>query len=62
MEKVASLKHELEAINLWDCLYAQDSDPSRIDEDACFARFFRRSQIAVELERLTGDSFGVETD
>ena len=50
--KVEILKAELEAINLWDRLYAEDPEPSAILKDACVARFFRRAQIAVELMHL----------
>jgi hypothetical protein len=54
--KVKVLKTELEAINLWDRLYAEDPKPSLIDKQACVTRFFRRAQIAVELMNLTASN------
>jgi hypothetical protein len=50
--KVDVLRAELEAINLWDQLYAEDPEPSLIDKLACIARFFRRARIAVKLMHL----------
>jgi hypothetical protein len=47
------LRAELEAINLWDRLYAEMAEPSKIDNDACATRLLRRCQIAVELQKLT---------
>ena len=50
------LKAELEAINLWDRLYAEDPEPSAMEKDACVTRFFRRAQIAVELMNLAASN------
>jgi hypothetical protein len=50
--KSKQLKPELDAINLWDLLYVEMAEPSKIDRDACAARLLRRCQIAVELQKL----------
>jgi hypothetical protein len=50
--KIESLKAEMEAINLWDRIVADNPDPSDVEKDACVARLFRRVQIAVELQQL----------
>jgi hypothetical protein len=52
MTKSKQLRTELDAINLWDRLYVELPEPSKIDRDACAARLLRRCQIAVELQKL----------
>jgi hypothetical protein len=52
-ERIQQLRAELEAINLWDHLYVEMEEPSKIEGDACATRLFRRCQIAVELNKLT---------
>ena len=54
--KVKLLKAGLEAINLWDRLYAEEPEPSAMERDACVTRFFRRAQIAVELMNLAASN------
>jgi hypothetical protein len=40
---------ELNAIDLWDRLFAETAEPSQIEKDACKARFFRRVQVTMQL-------------
>ena len=47
-----ALTAELEAIALWDRLFADNPRPDVIDKDACATRLFRRLQIVMELENL----------
>ena len=47
-----ALTAELEAIALWDRLFADNPKPDVIDKDACATRLFRRLQIVIELEHL----------
>jgi hypothetical protein len=51
-DKIGSLKAEMEAINLWDHLFANSPNPSDMEKDACVARLFRRVQVAVELQQI----------
>ena len=50
--KVATLKAELAAIELWDRLFIETPEPNQIDKDAAKARFFRSVQIVHELIKL----------
>jgi hypothetical protein len=45
-----ALEAELRAINLWDQLFAESEQPDTIAK----ARFFRRVQVIVQLQWLTG--------
>jgi hypothetical protein len=49
---VELLEAELAAIDLWDRLYLDLSDPPKVETDACATRMLRRCQIAVELHSL----------
>jgi hypothetical protein len=51
-ERIQLLRAELEAINLWDHLFVEMEEPSKIEGDACATRLFRCCQIAVELQKL----------
>jgi hypothetical protein len=50
--KVEDLKAELESLILWDRLYVENPAPDKIEQDACFARTFRRVQVVAELHEL----------
>jgi hypothetical protein len=39
------LRAELDAMNLWDRLLAQGTEPRQIEKDAGRARWFRRTQV-----------------
>jgi hypothetical protein len=43
--KMKILTAELKAINLWDRMFMDQTDPDAIDYDACTARMFRRVQM-----------------
>ena len=47
--QASRLEAELEAINLWDRLLAESLDPNQIEKDAGNARFFRRTQVTMQL-------------
>ena len=49
---VEKLKAEMDAINLWDRMFADNPNPDDIDKDACTARLFRRVQVAAQLHEL----------
>jgi len=49
---VELLEAELTAIDLWDRLYLDLSDPPKIETDAFATRLIRRRQITVELHSL----------
>jgi hypothetical protein len=53
MRRLKLLQAELAAIDLWDCLLAQNDRPSQMEIDASKARFFRRVQVIVELFDLS---------
>jgi hypothetical protein len=42
---IRKLRAELNAMNLWDRLLAQDIEPRQIEKDAGRARWFRRPQV-----------------
>lgn len=50
--KVKALVAELEFLILWDRPYVENPAPDRIEQDACFARTFRRVQVVAELHEL----------
>jgi hypothetical protein len=45
---------ELAALDLWDCLLAENDHPGQVEIDAGKARFFRRVQVIAELSRKRG--------
>lgn len=48
--KAKELRAEMEAINLWDSLLADN--PHQLDIDAARARFHRRVQVALRLKQI----------
>jgi hypothetical protein len=50
--RVSQLEAELDAMNLWDRLLAQNPEPSQIEKDAGRARWFRRFQVVQLLSTM----------